>query len=54
MLKMENDIRILNDKLQRSEETESNLKRKMVDLNLLIDREKDTVKFSQSEISKKE
>ncbi|KAL3995405.1 Ciliary rootlet component centrosome cohesion family protein [Acanthocheilonema viteae] len=54
VLKMEDDMKVLNDRLQRSEEAESNLRRKMVDLNLLIDREKDTVKLSQSEISNKE
>lgn len=51
--KMEAIIKALNDKLQQSEEVESSLRRKMVDLNLLIDREKDTVKLTQSEITKK-
>lgn len=51
---MENNMQVLNDKLQQSQEAESNLRRKVVDLNLLIDREKDTVKLSQLEIIKKE
>ncbi|CAG9530015.1 unnamed protein product [Cercopithifilaria johnstoni] len=54
VLKMENDMKVLNDRLQQSEEAQFNLRRKMVDLNLLVDREKDTVKLSQSEISEKD
>ncbi|VDK81020.1 unnamed protein product [Litomosoides sigmodontis] len=54
VVKMEEDVKVLNDKLQQSRETESNLRREMVDLNLLIDREKDAVKSSQSEIRKKD
>lgn len=44
----------LNDKLQQSQETESSLRREMMDLNLLIGHEKDTLKLTQSEIEMKE
>ncbi|VDM92115.1 unnamed protein product, partial [Onchocerca ochengi] len=54
ILEMKNDMKILNDKLQQSQETESNLRRKLVDLNLFIDREKDAAKLSQSEMDKKD
>uniref|UniRef100_A0A158Q7P0 DUF4200 domain-containing protein n=1 Tax=Elaeophora elaphi TaxID=1147741 RepID=A0A158Q7P0_9BILA len=52
VLKMEDSMKVLNDKLQQSQDAESKLRREIVDLNLLIDREKDTVKLSQSEISR--
>lgn len=54
VVKMEEDMKVLNDKLQQSKEAESNLRREMVDLNLLVDREKDAVKLLQSETKKKE
>ncbi|EJD75803.1 hypothetical protein LOAG_17125 [Loa loa] len=54
VLEMETNMKMLNNKLQQSREAESNLRREIVDLNLLIDREKDTVKLTQSEISRKD
>ncbi|MCP9263632.1 BMA-DYF-14, isoform a [Dirofilaria immitis] len=53
MVEMKNSMKMLNDKLQQSQEAESNLRRNLVDLNLLIDREKDAAELSQLEISKK-
>ncbi|KAM3718503.1 Rootletin [Dirofilaria immitis] len=54
MVEMKNSMKMLNDKLQQSQEAESNLRRNLVDLNLLIDREKDAAELSQLEISKKD
>lgn len=51
---MKENVKALNVKLQKSEELEASLNRKMMELNLVIDREKNTVKMLQSEIKKKE
>ncbi|VDN23710.1 unnamed protein product [Gongylonema pulchrum] len=54
VLEMKENIKALSDKLQESQEKEVSLRREMVDLELLIDREKNTIKVLQSEMSKKD
>uniref|UniRef100_A0A915PT54 Nucleoprotein TPR/MLP1 domain-containing protein n=1 Tax=Setaria digitata TaxID=48799 RepID=A0A915PT54_9BILA len=54
LLEMKDNVKALNDKLQESQETQSSLNRKMVDLNLLVEHEKDAIKRYQIELSKKD